>query len=400
MLPSISANELEADAPAGSTVQFFIGRGGGGHTASARAVRDCLLQQGVPWAKNIEFVDTGYLFDSIISGRREKGYDADELYNSLMSRGWYRLAAILSPLGALIMWLMHGRLVRGLERFWRARPPFAVVCFVPVSHTAMREALLRACPSAPLITVITDMESSHSHCWMAPYDARASVNQTIVAGSATLRGQAAQLHYPPSHVLSTSGMVIHPALYESVSRHEAVATTGNDDESGRLTSAVVFFGGYAPIRVESIVVHALRSHPRLNLVVLCGGNTELLRRLDALNHPRCHDKLLCAHSCPCSLLLPVHSPHCALLLHLPTFPTLQYTRWYYLPNFPHRPPALHLPSTSLPRSCSGEGFITAQQIRDHFCAADFVIGKPGPGVVAEALVCNLPFVTEVRGCPR
>ena len=44
--------------------------------------------------------------------------------------------------------------------------------------------------------------------------------------------------------------------------------------------------------------------------------------------------------------------------------------------------------------CTVEGFIPPRQIREHFRAADLIIGKPGPGVVAEALVCGLPYVAE------
>lgn len=48
------------------------------------------------------------------------------------------------------------------------------------------------------------------------------------------------------------------------------------------------------------------------------------------------------------------------------------------------------------RRCAVEGFIPPQRIRDIFATADFVLGKPGPGVVAEAIVCGLGYVTENR----
>ena len=319
----------EASDSPGHLVQFLIGRGGGGHMASARAIRDCLAQRGVAWANNIEFVDTGFLFDSIISGRREKGFDADELYNWLMSRGLYRLAALLSPLGAMVIRASRAKLSRGLVRFWRKRPPAAVVCCVPVSHAVLRSALLSVCPTTPLITVVTDMASSQSHAWMDPYDAGESINQTIVAGSAVLQMQASELGYPSSHVLPTSGMVVHPALYEQTTASPASAPA--HAQSTRTTvSGVVFFGGHAPMRVLRIVQSALASFPSLLLVVLCGGNAELLHQLETLNDDR----------------------------------------------------------------CTAQGLVAPHQIRDHFRAADFIIGKPGPGVVAEAMVCGLPFVTE------
>lgn len=44
--------------------------------------------------------------------------------------------------------------------------------------------------------------------------------------------------------------------------------------------------------------------------------------------------------------------------------------------------------------CHSEGFIPPRRIRQYFRRADLIIGKPGPGVVSEAVVCGLPYVTE------
>ena len=41
------------------------------------------------------------------------------------------------------------------------------------------------------------------------------------------------------------------------------------------------------MRVEAIVRAALRSHPALVLVVICGHNATLCRRLKEMDEPRC-----------------------------------------------------------------------------------------------------------------
>ena len=45
-------------------VLFIIGRGGGGHKASANAVQAALLGAGHEWAADIEMVDVGHLFEA------------------------------------------------------------------------------------------------------------------------------------------------------------------------------------------------------------------------------------------------------------------------------------------------------------------------------------------------
>mmetsp|Transcript_365 Transcript_365/g.718 ORF Transcript_365/g.718 Transcript_365/m.718 type:complete len:487 (+) Transcript_365:233-1693(+) len=339
-------------------VHFMIGRGGGGHIAAARALQDSLIARNVSWAADIEFVDTGYLFDQIIAGRsepRKSGFDGDELYNWLMKNGQYTLASLLSPLGAIIIRAYHGRLFRGLEQFWREREPRAVICFVPVSGVLLRSALLRACPRTPLFTVVTDMSSTNAHKWLDPYDPNESVNHTIVAGSQFLQEQTEALGYPSANVLATSGMLVHPRFYEGetppaeagpeVAGSDLALPRGGEEEEqsnsggspiwasgAKKTRGVVFFGGQAPMRVEQIALRALEAFPELHLVVMCGGNAKLLERMHAHAHPR----------------------------------------------------------------CTVEGFLKPEQIRDHFLAAEFIIGKPGPGVVAEAVVCGLPYVAELK----
>jgi len=318
-------------------VQFLIGRGGGGHKASARAVRDCLIRQKVPWAEDVEFVDAGYLLDSIITRRQAQPgrFDCDDLYNWFMKNGCYRLASLSGPISLLIMKLCGSRLRRGLEIYFLSRQPDAVVSFVPFSGDIVRDALLRVCPTAPLLTVVTDMEHSSfgGHSWIPPFDPRTSVNHTIVAGSKLLQTQAAELGYPPSHILATSGMVVHPDYYEAAEAETATTHDRSAPPADLATEAtgIVFFGGFAPTAVvRSLVRRALASHATLQLVVICGGNTKLVRLLKAWEENR----------------------------------------------------------------LAVEGFIPPSRIRDIFRRADFVIGKPGPGVVAEALVCGVPYVTE------
>lgn len=112
-----------------------------------------------------------------------------------------------------------------------------------------------------------------------------------------------------------------------------VGTGRESDHPGR-TKIVIFFGGFPPSRTELVARNAMRSHLDWDIVVLCGANEDLFNRLQ---------------------LLVKEGSRCVV-----------------------------------------EGFIAPDKIREHFVGATCILGKPGPGVVAEASVCQIPFVTERR----
>jgi len=99
---------------------------------------------------------------------------------------------------------------------------------------------------------------------------------------------------------------------------------------------VVFFGGCAPMRAGNIAIQACKKHPDCSVVLVCGGNQALFEQMQG------------------------------------EVETIQ-------------------------KRCNVEGFIGATNIRKHFHDAICVLGKPGPGVVAEAAVCQVPVVIERDG---
>jgi hypothetical protein len=104
---------------------FFYGRGGGGHLASANAVRDCLTTQLAPHAasllrracepsaaasplaplarESIELVDIARLVDAMVLGEavaRRLPLNGDDLYNLALAAGLYSLADLITATGA------------------------------------------------------------------------------------------------------------------------------------------------------------------------------------------------------------------------------------------------------------------------------------------------------------
>lgn len=356
-----NAGRKADDPPANHsrTVLFLCGRGGGGHKAASIALRDCLERQGVSWAHGIEILDAGSLFDLMTSGSSSKLFDGDEWYNWFMKRGFYRIAGLCGYIATQAVRWRRRRLIAGFETMFRKRQPDVVVAFVPYFNVPTRTALLRTCPRRKLITVVTDMSNwAGGHLWIDPYDDDA-INHIMVAGCPELVDQTRALGYPEDNILISSGMVVNPAFYEHYSegstssaivdpiddpenpfRRDGPALESIADARQRLgverPLIMIFFGGFAPNRTAQICRKLLKSHPRCDQVILCGGNkqleTDLRRDLESLERP---------------------GPLCLV-----------------------------------------EGLVAAGRVREHMRRASCVVGKPGPGVVAEANVCGVPFVTE------
>ena len=61
-----------------------------------------------------------------------------------------------------------------------------------------------------LITCVTDFSSTKAHSWVDTWAGSKSSQHYVVAGGPLLQQQAAQKGYPASHIIRTSGMVVHP----------------------------------------------------------------------------------------------------------------------------------------------------------------------------------------------
>eukprot|EP00306_Pavlova_sp_CCMP459_P005512 CAMPEP_0185164730 /NCGR_PEP_ID=MMETSP1139-20130426/9823_1 /TAXON_ID=298111 /ORGANISM="Pavlova sp., Strain CCMP459" /LENGTH=644 /DNA_ID=CAMNT_0027730113 /DNA_START=24 /DNA_END=1958 /DNA_ORIENTATION=- len=404
-LPSPGAREAAAPAaedPAGPRAPralFLYGRGGGGHLASAVAVRDCLESHTPPRPAGdgpsasgdasldarlaVDMVDVGKLVEAGILGPVLSSiapFSGDDVYNFFMKQGQYGLAAAATDVGMSSIDRNAEALVKFFSAYLEKERPDVVVSYVPSLNVLLRRSLALTLPRVELLTVITDMESSPAHRWIDPYDptpTQGGRQHTIVAGGARLHAQAWEAGYPPDKVLATEGMVVHPKFYAVRNcQHSsgaggggagaAAEGSGADDgrESGSqgsttpsvngglvngLRKVVIFFGGFAPPRTSAIADALLHVHgARVQLIVLCGRNEELRKKLQ--------DKVDKARSAP--------GAHQAW----------RERKWSHAVI---------------------EGFVPAARVVEHLAGAACVVGKPGPGAASEAAVLRVPFVTEV-----
>lgn len=320
----------------GERVVFIIGRGGGGHKAAARAVEACFEGSST----EIETMDAGYVIEGIVWNKPPRSQpgplDMDELYNTLMRHGLHGFTGFMGILARALSIFGKPRIVKGLAKQWKARPPALVVSFIPYFNAVFREALQLANPRATMVTCVTDFASSREHYWIDQFCADTSGKHIVVAGTPRLQRQCVEQGYPKANVLKTTGMVVHPSFHRDAPLDAkplpAPSPAAGDDEAGPSSAgarrALVCFGGYPPMRVEAIVNALLELEPTLEVVVLCGGNAPLLKRLRARG------------------------------------------------------------------GCVAEPMLPSERVGELMRWASFVVGKPGPGVVTEACACGTAFVTE------
>src|ERR1700732_1261374 len=104
--------------------------------------------------------------------RKTTGMKPEQYYNARLARGWtLGLAQELKVLQALIR-LSHKSLTAQLCAHWLKTQPDMVVSLVPNFNRAMFQALARARPRAPYVTVMTDFADLPPHFWIEPHQAQ------------------------------------------------------------------------------------------------------------------------------------------------------------------------------------------------------------------------------------
>lgn len=234
---------------------------GGGHRASALALQEEILRQKRPW--DVRLRGAQEIFDSIDAVRKLTGVPFQEIYNIMLRRGWTLGSELMIPAMHMCFRLMHERQVAALVNLWKHNPPDLVVSLIPHFNRAMHQALQIACPGTPLVTVLTDFADFPPHFWIERQ------SQYIVCGTARAAAQAKQLGHPDSHILRTSGMVLHPRFYD----RPEIDIQAEREKLGLkpdLPTGLVLFGGEGSMAAVRIVRALNRAALPMQLIVLCG----------------------------------------------------------------------------------------------------------------------------------
>jgi UDP-N-acetylglucosamine:LPS N-acetylglucosamine transferase len=294
---------------------------GGGHRNAAVALQTIAAQQGRDW--QVELVQFQDLTDRLDVLRKLTGIRIQQQYNIMLQNGWTLGSKYLLRVLQLTIRLLHGRMVRLLEEFWREHPADLLVSVIPHFNCEISESWSAVYPGRPFVTLITDLADYPPRFWIEPIK-----EQYVIAGTERAVEQARAFGHDNPHIFQTSGMILRPDFY----MEEDVDPIALRQELGLhsdLPTAIVLFGGHGSKVMLHLTERLNTADLPLQLILICGRNEELAAEFRSRKWS-----------------IPVHVV----------------------------------------------GF--TKEIHKLMRAADFLIGKPGPGSIAEAMVRKLPVLIE------
>lgn len=252
------------------TVDLVYLDAGGGHRASALALRAAIARAGLPWT--VRLLNLREVLDPTQKFRRMTGMEPEDYYNKRIARGWTAgLAQELRLLQAMIRW-WHGPTVRLLQQHWLATEPDLVVSMIPNFNRGLRESLASALPGVPFATVLTDLADHPPRFWIDN-----GLDQHVVCGSAHALQQARDAGLPASHIHASSGMLLRDDFYAPPPADRAAERLRLGLDPDRPTG-IVLFGGQGAKAMLGIA----KRLPDTQLILVCGHNAALAKALEAL----------------------------------------------------------------------------------------------------------------------
>jgi hypothetical protein len=253
------------------TIVFFDA--GGGHRSAAEALKSVLETQQQPW--NVHLLNLQDELDKLDLLRRTTGIRIQDAYNLILRKGWTRLTPQLLPVLQGVVRLYHRSTVKMLREYWEKNPADMVLSVIPHFNRALPESMHKTLPSAPFVTVLTDLADYPPHFWIE------RESEYIVCGTERAEQQALDLGHDRSHVFLASGMVMKPKFYQkpSVDRVQERKKLGLDPE---IPTGIVLFGGHGSSTMLDIVKRLDTHNCRVQLILICGKNQKLLTEIKSL----------------------------------------------------------------------------------------------------------------------
>ena len=246
---------------------------GGGHRAAATALEAAIRRQERPW--DLEMVSIQDLLDSIDFIRKSTGIAMQDVYNIMLRHGWTRGTAQIIPVMHGLIRASHAAQVKVLEEYWKRHRPDLAVSLIAHYNRALKEALERAWPGTPYVTLLTDIADYPPHFWIEPMD------QWVICGSDRAVEQARAIGLAEDRILRASGMILNPDFYAplEIDRRAERERRGLEPD---LPTGLVLFGGEGSSEMVRIA-RALSRERGLQLILLCGRNDAVARELRAMD---------------------------------------------------------------------------------------------------------------------
>lgn len=255
------------------TLQLVFFDAGGGHRSAANALSEVIRKQERPW--DPQLMNLQELLDEMDVFRKITNIRLQDLYNLMLRRGWTLGSPSLMKGMHGVIRLYHSTQVKLLTSYWQRHPVDLVVSLIPNFNRALHHAMKGVMPETPLVTILTDMADYPPHFWIERQP------QYFICGTQRAYHQAIQLGHAPQRVFRTSGMILNPRFYESVSvdREPDRAALGLDPKR---PTALIMFGGEGSATMLEIARRLNESNLDVQLIAICGKSRKLEAALRAM----------------------------------------------------------------------------------------------------------------------
>lgn len=255
---------------------------GGGHRASAEALKLVLEGQG------------GYRV-SLVNAYREvlphldlfarfTGRTVEGVYNDLiLGEGrtglfcWGFYACAVANVG-----LLAGAGRRAFADLWQRTQPDIVISVLPLINPLMIGSLKGYRDgNVPFAILMTDWAELSRHVWFP-----GSRDYDAICGTEDAR-RAAGKRLPPERVHALDGLLIRPAFMEPLPEDVPARRQAAGLDPDRPT-VLTMYGGHAGPRMAELAAAIAARDLGVQVVFLCGRNTDLAARLEAARLPYPH----------------------------------------------------------------------------------------------------------------
>jgi 1,2-diacylglycerol 3-beta-galactosyltransferase len=259
-------------------IEFGFFDAGGGHRAAATALEMAIGAQQRPW--EIRLTNLQELMDSLDIVKKYAGIRIQDVYNTMLRRGWTLGSPQLLKVLQLTIRAYHRPTVRLLEAHWKETQSDMVISFVPHFNRAMGESFSAAFPGRPFVTVLTDIADYPPHFWIERAPAAAAQRQYLICGSDRAVQQARSMGHADDRIFRASGMILHPRFYGAPVENRVAERERLGLRPG-LPTGLVLFGGHGSNVMLEIAERLDESPLDLQLIFVCGKNDKLANALRA-----------------------------------------------------------------------------------------------------------------------
>ncbi|HXA76423.1 MAG TPA: glycosyltransferase [Candidatus Acidoferrales bacterium] len=243
---------------------------GGGHRAAATALEMSIGIQRRPW--EVRLTNLQELMDPLDIVRKYAGIRIQDVYNTMLRRGWTLGSPQLLRVLQLTIRMYHRPTVRLLEAHWRDTQPDMVISFVPHFNRALSESFSAAFPGRPFVTILTDIADYPPHFWIERQQ------QYLICGSDRAVAQARSMGHSEDRIFRASGMILHPRFYDAPVE-DRIAARARLGLRPDLPTGLALFGGHGSNVMLEIAERLDESPLDLQMIFVCGKNEKLAHAL-------------------------------------------------------------------------------------------------------------------------